>query len=427
MIVCIHEHYNGRENKRIFDFKGELSFERDYFYQYTKKSRNEKLDCFRIFSDKENKTHAIANSYFIGVDWIIEREKAIYVEPKLNKECETQTDYLKMLFSALQHEDVSKHTHDLFEIKWEKPTIKITRQQDLLTPLLIVHFLNMVKNIVRKGLKKSYYKVENNLYSKVKGKVLISQTIKHNLVKNKPLNTYCTYDEFGFNGLENRLLKRALSFIQLYLPHIKNLQTDDYTKEIFNYVNPAFISVSEDVNLNDIKHTKTNTFYKEYSEAIPLAKLIIKRFGYNISNTQQKTIQTPPFWIDMSKLFELYTLGLLKDRFSNDVKYHFKHSDNELDFLLKSADLKLVIDAKYKEYQKYKVDSHDVRQVSGYARLNKVYKYLEKHYPDSIDCLIVYPDIINGYENFKKVDLKKVEVENYQGIYKIGIKLPLIK
>lgn len=125
MISVIQEHYNGFETKKIFDFEGKLPFEEDFFYQYTRKFKNEKIDCYRIYCDKENQTHAIANTYFIGVDWIIENVKAIYIEPKLNKDSVEQTDYLKMLFSALKHPEVAKHTDDLFEIKWDKTQLRL--------------------------------------------------------------------------------------------------------------------------------------------------------------------------------------------------------------------------------------------------------------------------------------------------------------
>lgn len=434
MISVIQEHYNGYDSKRDFNFEDKLSFEHEYFYQFTRKYRNEKVDCFRIYSDAVNKKHAISNSYFIGVDWIIEKEKAIYVEPKLNTDSKEQTDYLKMLFSALKHPEVSKHTEDLFEIKWDKTPIAITQEQDLLSPLLVVQYLQLVKEIVRKGLKKSYYKVEDNLYSKVKGKVLVSKTIKQNLVKNKPLHTYCSYDEFGLNGLENRLLKKTLVFVQRYLPTIKNLQSEKYTKEVFNYINPAFEFISEEVNLHDIKHTKTNVFYKEYEEALRLSKLILKRFGYNISNTKVKTIQTPPFWIDMSKLFELYVYGKLKERFplAGEVKHQVKTNYQELDFIINSKDNKyqMVVDAKYKpQYKDGNISKEDIRQVSGYARMKSIYKELEmedKH-NEVIDCLIIYSDQKSGRKDFEKDNFNYVPENNYVQFYKIGIELPIVQ
>ena len=433
MIITIQEHYNGFDSKKEYDFEGALPFEKDFFYQYTRKFKKEKIDCFRIYSDAVNKTHSIANSYFIGVDWIIEKEKAIYIEPKLNNNSTEQTDYLRMLFSALKHPEVAKHTDDLFEIKWDKTPIEIEQDQDLLTPLLVVQYLRLVKEIVRKGLKKSYYKVENNLYPKVKGKVLVSQTIKQNLVKNKPLHTYCSYDEFGLNGLENRLLKKALVFIQRYLPNIKNLQSEKYTTEIFNYINPAFEFVSEEVNLHDIKHTKTNAFYKEYEEAIRLAKLILKRFGYNISKTQDKKITTPPFWIDMSKLFELYAFGLLKDCYGINALYGDKEAKLSFglpDYLITKDGSKCIADAKYKlVYNKdgnYDIDN--IRQLSGYARDKKVIDILNVDIDKIIDCVIIYPlENYNKDPDGFKIDIKQSkDVGNFIQFKKIGIPIPIV-
>lgn len=390
--------------------------------------RNEKAVCFEINAS----TRKIHTNYYIGVDWIT-KEKAIFVEPKLNNNSKEQTDYIKMLFSALKHPEVAKHSKDLFEIKWDKTPIPITQEQDLLTPLLVVQYLRLVKEIVRKGLKKSYYKVENNLYAKVKGKVLVSQTIKQNLVKNKPLHTYCSHDEFGLNGLENRLLKKALVFIQRYLPTIKNLQSEKYTTEIFNYINPAFEFVSEEVHLHDIKHTKTNAFYKEYEEALQLAKLILKRFGYNITNTQEKTIKTPPFWIDMSKLFELYVLGLLKDTYGSHALYGGKEAKLNYglpDYLITKEDVKCIADAKYKPlYNKdgnYDIDN--IRQLSAYARDEKVFDKLGLEKNVIIDCVLIHPIPLgeNLIEEFK-IDLSKsVDIGSFVQFKKLGVPVPVI-
>ncbi len=372
-------------------------------------------------------------SYFIGVQWLTE-DTAIYVEPKINKE-EAQTNYLEMLFSALKHPEIAQqHTKELFNIDFDANYIEIEQKQDLLTPLLVVQFLSVVKQIVKKGLKKSYYKVQNNLTAKVKGKILVNETIKKNIVKQQPLKSFCSYDEFGLNNIENRLLKKTLAFIQRYLPTIKHLSNQNNTNQafietIFNYVRPAFEFISEDANLNEIKHTKTNAFYKEYEEALRLAKLILKRFGYHINNIQEeKLIKVPPFWIDMAKLFELYVLGLLKDTFGENVFYHFKSGGNELDYLLKTDKYKLVIDAKYKPIYTKTFMKEDIRQISAYARLRKVYEKLDIAQNQVIDCLIIYPNQENGYLSFDNLDLlnDNHKVKKYIQFYKIGIKLPKI-
>ena len=408
-----------------------LNPEKKYEVLFKKTHRNMdvSMPCYTLEHVKDQGFNVKA-SYFVGVDWI-DKNNAIYIAPKLNKD-DNEVNFITMLLSALRHSDVSKEINELFEVKWDKEPIEIEQQYDLLTPFLVVEFLSVLKVIVRKGLKKSYYKVEENLYSKVKGKILVSKTIKQNLVQNKNLNTYCSFDEFGVNNKENRLLKKALTFVKRYLPNYAQLTNNIDLQNTYNYINPAFICVNEDIEINEIKQTKTNAFYKEYEEAIRLAKLILQRFGYNITNTSKKTIKTPPFWIDMSKLFELYVLGLLKDRFYNNVDFQFKpDGGNELDFILKSKGFEMVIDTKYKTHWKDNPVHEDVRQVSGYARLKSVYNELGFHdFNKVIDTLIIYPDL-DKYANkdFKENTIieNRIEEKIYHKVYKLGIQLPVIK
>ncbi len=398
----------------------------------THQKRDASLECFKITKD-EDTPHQLKTGYFIGVDWIEDDETALFVAPKLNAEAR-EIDFTSMLFSSLRHPEVAKGIDELYIVKWDKPTIEIQQKQDLLTPFLVVEFLGLLKDVVRKGLKKYYYKVEKNLHSRIKGKVMVAKSIKQNLMQNKNLFTYCSYDEFGLNNKENRLLKKALVFVKRYLPTYLHHYKDEKGRSIknnlqdtFNYINPAFQPVSEEIELNEIKHSKTNAFYQEYQQALRLAKLILRRFGYNISNTVQDKVQTPPFWIDMSKLFELYVLGLLRDRFHNQVSYHNKYSGNELDYLLKSPEYQMVIDAKYKsKYSNNGKDNEDIRQVSGYARLKNVYHELEVEHGEVIDCLIIHPDQGNGLDDLQAVDLKGRVIDEYFDVYKVGVKLPVI-
>ena len=384
------------------------------------------LPCFSIKKiDDVTNQYKIETDYFIGLDWIETNKSALYVAPKLNKNTQ-EVDFISMLLASLKHDAVTKDIEELFVVKWDKPTIEISQKQDLLTPFLVVEFLTLLKQIVRKGLKKSYYKVELNLQGRVKGKVQVSKTIKQNLVKNKSLYTYCSFDEFGANNKENRLLKKAMQFIKRYLPKYPQIANHKELHNTFNFINPAFVQVSDNIEITEIKHIKTNVFYKEYEQALYLAKLILKRFGYNISNTIKDKIQSPPFWIDMTKLFELYVLGLLKDRFYNQVKFQFKHYGNELDYLLYNEDYQMVIDAKYKLKYIDGQDNKDIRQVSGYARLRKVYADLNKSQGEVIDCLIIHPDQ-SGFEDLLEVKLKSSPIEHYYDVYKIGVKLPLVK
>ncbi len=383
-----------------------------------------------LFEYKDDMVHT---SYFVGVDWAVKNECAIYVEPKINNEIH-QTDYLKMLFEVLKHSETEHYTRDLFHINFEETPINIPQQQDMITPFLLVYFLGVVKNIVKKGLKKSYYTVEKNLVAKVKGKILIHENIKKNLVKNDNIKNYCAYQIFGFDNLENKLLKKTLFFIQKYLENNPKMsKNNQFFTKILHFVLPAFENVSADIEVKNIKNIKFNPFYKEYEEAIYLAKIILKRFGYNINKTSEtNNIQIPPFWIDMSKLFELYVMSLLKDKFTNNILYQPQLHYGKPDFLLKNQ--KIIIDTKYKRYYNQELKgqkqwqrdaiAQDVRQLSGYARDKKLLEILDLQTTDITPCLIIYPN--DQADTDLPDDLLNQEIKEFVAFYKLGIKLPLI-
>lgn len=363
--------------------------------------------CYEI--TKKDNNFNIEASYFVGFDWFVENELPIYIEPKLNID-NSQVNYIKMLFDALEEPENFNHLDHLCEIHFDKQTIKIKQTQDLLSPLLIVQYLQLLKRIVRKGLKKSYYPVVKNLNARVKGKILVNTTIKNNHAKNKTLYSYCKYDEFGINTIENKILKKALLFSQKAIQNIRGINPDQM-QELFNYIQPAFYSVDDEVGIEELKTIKPNTLFKEYEQALKLAKLILKRYGYNISKVSEEEIETPPFWIDMSKLFELYVFKQLKQEFPEEgqVKYHEKHNRQELDYIINTPNFKAVVDAKYKpRYVNGNPSMDDARQLSGYTRLNSVYRELGINNDTLIPAYFIYP--ANLHENIIN-STKKIETD----------------
>lgn len=104
------------------------------------------------------------------------------------------------------------HLEGLLAIDFHAPPVPISQSQDILSPFLIIQYLQLLRTIVRKGLKKSYYTVTENLDSKVKGKIVVLRTVKENLLKGKCTKVVCSYQQFGWDGEENRILKKAYLF-----------------------------------------------------------------------------------------------------------------------------------------------------------------------------------------------------------------------
>jgi 5-methylcytosine-specific restriction endonuclease McrBC regulatory subunit McrC len=443
------EHASGQIKKTDFP-EGRL-------IQSKKFALNSNRLCYEVTNNQDG--FKLTIGYYIGVDWLIENHSSLVIAPKLNSRIDAikqeayfnseieldrevsidysvgkvvSIDYFAILNQCLNSEYLYREIDDLVHINWTSKEVPINQSQDWLSPLIIVKFLNILKIIVRKGLKKSYYKISQNLNSKIKGKILVGQNIKQNIAKNRLTQTICQYEDFGTDSLENRLLKKAFLFAVSYLENHKKvfMTANNHFNDIINFCRPAFELIGDEVNLSDIKAHKPNPFFKEYKEAIHLAKLLLKRFAYSLSNTAKEKITTPPYWIDMPKLFELYAYHFITSRFSNSAKevhYHLSTYGNELDFLINTDQIKMVVDAKYKPLYIYGINHQDIRQISGYSRLEKVYSQLDIKEDELIDCLIIYPDVQNGYseKDFQQADLRTKPIRGYRNIYKIGIKIPV--
>ena len=261
-----------------------------------KKDRGRDLFPFHLI--KNDQSYDILANYYVGVDWLIPGKKFVQVEPKINsaiitafaKQTESveaesiesdyigknveekvllkdnliEIDYLRILLELSSNPKIAHNISETLKIDWNAEQIPIEQKDDRLTPFLVVQFLQILKTIVRKGLKKSYYKVQENLTNKVKGKILVGQHIKQNVFKNRLTKTYCEYQEFGFDHLENRFLKKVFGFAVNYVQNDKVFFTHcemgkkskttfkDELLEIINYCRPAFEHISGNIKEQEL-------------------------------------------------------------------------------------------------------------------------------------------------------------------------------
>ena len=157
-----------------------------------KRGREEKELCLKL--SRKADSICATGSYFVGVDWIKEEELAVQVSPKMNDGFEI--DYVRMLNEALAEPDNMEHLKDLLTIRFDKPSICISQQQDLLSIFLITEYLNILHRIVRKGLKRSYYRIEETLNNKVKGRIQVGRTIQRSLAKGRITDNVCRYQVY---------------------------------------------------------------------------------------------------------------------------------------------------------------------------------------------------------------------------------------
>jgi 5-methylcytosine-specific restriction enzyme subunit McrC len=252
-------------------------------------------------------------------------------------------------------------------------------------------------------------------------------------VKNRLTKTVCNYQAYGINTAENQFLKLVLEFVASYLSQKRHVFTNEQNLQLQNslhYCLPAFEHVEVLKNTHQLPPVKKSVFYREYEEARRIGSCILKRYSFNINKTSESQATTPPFWIDMSKLFELYVFQKLKQIFpeTRSITYHdaFK-GGKETDILIRVNDYKCVIDCKYKpQYKDVSPSLEDKRQLAGYTRLKSVYNKLSVLPTELIKGLIIYPDQ-SCKNTIEKEDLFKTPIGEYVEFYKLGISLPELR
>ena len=366
------------------------------------------------------------SSYYIGLSEI--NGQHIQVLPKLEN-----LDFMSLFSSALLYQPSSEYFSSCYDINWEKEIYASTELYNILTPLLVMQYLNILDKLVGKGLKRDYITIEENLHSKIRGKLKPIANWRKNEIKKKEDYFFCQYQVFSANIPVNRLLKKALDISILLLGNVRsrsrNMTGLAFLSSKMKLIE-AFKNIDSNVRLESIRNYKFDKLNMYYSEAIKLAKCIIRHQDNALTDGSGKK-KVPLFWIDMSRLYEVYVLGILQTHYPNNILFQVKGSyGTQCDYLHIGEGI--VLDAKYKLwYSSYNgrrshVDSMvaDIREISAYARDERFLNLMNNNV-STPKCVIIHPD--EETTNLGAVlsdSVKNNKVEGYRDFYRLSIDLP---
>ena len=366
------------------------------------------------------------SSYYIGLSEI--NGQHIQVLPKLEN-----LDFMSLFSFALLYQPSSEYFSSCYDINWEKEIYASTELYNILTPLLVMQYLNILDKLVGKGLKRDYITIDENLHSKIRGKLRPIANWRKNEIKKKEDYFYCQYQVFSANIPVNRLLKKALDISILLLGNVRsrsrNMTGLAFLSSKIKLIE-AFKNIDSNVRLESIRNYKFDKLNMYYSEAIKLAKCIIRHQDNALTDGSGKK-KVPLFWIDMSRLYEVYVLGILQTHYPDNILFQVKGSyGTQCDYLHIGEGI--VLDAKYKLwYSSYNgrrghVDSMiaDIREISAYARDERFLSLMNNNV-STPKCIIIHPD--EETTNLGAVlsdSVKNNKVEGYRDFYRLSIDLP---
>lgn len=272
--------------------------------------------------------------------------------------------------------------------KGERASLNI--RQFSLIDLFFREFIIETQHLVQSGLIKKYLLTEMNL-SKVKGKILFPQHLRHNFINKE--RTFCAFSEYNTNNIYNRILKKALTILGS-ITH--NSEMIKQSKSILDSLCEIdLVNVTEDT-FNQLDYNRKT---ERYRNAMVLAKLIILNYSPDFEAGSNSVIS---FLFDMNMLFEKYVYRCLKKHAHMypylDIKAQVSHRIWESTLCKRSIRPDIVIkdnrdnrdnsvfvlDTKWKKPKQLKPSDEDLKQM-----------YVYNMYYSSKKSFLMYPSSKN--------------------------------
>lgn len=271
---------------------------------------------------------------------------------------------IKML-SAIQKLDL--HSSD---------TANLNIQKHVLLDVFILSFAEQLQNLLRGGMHHTYVQQKENLQV-VKGKIDVTMQLKHNLCHQH--KTYCQYDEFVTDNLQNQIIKTTLKYLSRFARSNRVLQLLESLCGVFVEVSDLFPTSSDWAKL---KFNRTN---ENWQDILIQCKWFLNGMSPDVISGNEQSIS---LLFSMNILFEEYITIELKKAFSKQYevlaqkpqKKLLKHSDGSQIFVMKpdiyvrgksTHESIAILDTKWKllkgEERKMGVSQSDLYQMYTYA------------------------------------------------------------
>jgi len=272
--------------------------------------------------------------------------------------------------------------------------------------IFISMFLEELSRLIKKGIKSDYVPKEENL-NFLKGKLSISEQIKHNTIHKERF--FVAYEEFSSDRAENRLIKTTLAY--LYKKSRTNANQQRIREFLFVFDE---ISLCKDVQA-DFLHVKPNRQMKDYEQVLLWCKTFLLENAFSPYKGKDVAFA---LLFDMNLLFESYVGHHLKKQGLHvklqDKLHHLCHWENQGKFQLRPD---IVIDnGAIIADTKWKLLSEDkAHQGISQADVYQLYAYGTK-YKSCQKLFLIYP--FNGLE--KSISYHCFNDANAMGYIKEG-------
>ena len=386
--IIIH----GREHKGVFcDFGGE--------YRQWLSDKLGKKEILGLYE----KDGGYAPGNFIGMVWIGEGENKAVL--RVDSKFPTM-NYIKMFAECVVDPDIGEYINCLHF--WaDEDLINVENDNDFLL-LTAIAFLRELNTLCTRHLRRHFIRERQNFVGKVKGKILIGENLRQNIIRHRPDRIFCEYQSVSNDILENRILRIALEKAARCIAQHKNNKNDlsmpqEWIRACRAHLNGVSIV---HIKQRDFVAVRTRGVFAHYKRPLHLAKAVLRQFGFNPQQDIKQT-QTPPFALDSAELFERYAELQLRKQYSQLTSLRTRNirGGEEFnsfcvpvrpDFYIVGDDNQQpqIMDAKYKHViENEKPDETDIYQVVAYSQHKGLLDKMKYDNNQEIKLSLVYPSL----------------------------------
>lgn len=240
---------------------------------------------------------------------------------------------------------------------------ELLTEQMPLYEIFIRAYLEMIAELVKRGLKSSYVVREENL-NFFKGKLLVGENLRRNFAHREKF--FVAFDEYSLDRAEHRLIKATLF-------KLLHSTRDNKNFRLASRLLGDFDSVAASLNYRkDFAEVFIDRTNREYKAAMNWTKIFLS--GKSFTTAAGKA-EASALLFDMNKLFEAYVAEHVRKFFADKFTVKIQAQEKFLfdaprsfklkpDIILERDDEKFILDTKWK----FKISAGDMYQMFAYAQ-----------------------------------------------------------
>ncbi|MGI9296666.1 MAG: 5-methylcytosine restriction system specificity protein McrC [Gammaproteobacteria bacterium] len=352
---------------------------------------------------------------FIGMVWIGAGESRVALQVNSKFEDE-EMDYIKMFAECAAHPEIGARLGGCLHFWADEELIDAPEDSDFLI-LTALAYLRELNELCRRHLRRHFLRETRNFCGKVKGKILVGENLRQNIVRARPDRIVCEYQNVGDDILENRVLRAALERAARYISRHKLREHSRDFSAAERWIRSCRAALScvpiSPIHRSDFSSVRRRGAFVFYRKPLALAKAVLLSFGFNPRKDIPEKTKTPPFALDSAELFERYAQLKLLEQFPNLRALYERgtisggNADGfdfpvRPDFYISRENEQppQIIDAKYKRFsvpQNEKnadeKDNGDFYQIVAYSRHRGLLEKMRCRAEDEIKLSLAYPRI----------------------------------